>query len=83
NFFDGFGFNLYNDLFGWETDEPLRRELDRPPARPLLPFLEQLANGHYPRRWDCREQTFENDKDWLLLEDALDQGRPDGDVQGQ
>ena len=75
NFFDGFGFHLYRDRFGWEIDGQIQKELTRPPERPLLPFLEQLAAGHYPQRWDRREQTFRKDKDWLLLEDALEQGQ--------
>ena len=78
NFVDGFGFHLYQEVFGWEADEPMRREIDRPPLRPLLPFLERLAQGHYPRRWDPRTETFRQDKDWLLLEDALEQGRSEG-----
>jgi len=76
NFFDGFGFNLYKDRFGWEADKQMEKELEQPPDRPLLPFLEQLASGHYPQRWDPREQAFKNDDDWLLLEDALGQGSP-------
>jgi len=75
NFFDGFGFNLYKDLFGWDDDDQMRRENDHPPRRPLLPFLEQLAHGHYPQRWDPRAGVFRKDKDWLLLEDALERGR--------
>jgi hypothetical protein len=75
NFFDGFGFNLYKDLFGWQSDDQMRLENDHPPQRPLLPFLEQLAQGHYPQRWDPRAGAFRKDKDWLLLEDALEQGR--------
>ena len=76
NFFDGFGFNLYKDRFGWEADKQMEKELEQPPDRPLLPFLEQLASGHYPQRWDPREQAFKNDDDWLLLEDALGLGSP-------
>ncbi len=76
NFFDGFGFHLYRERFGWEIDHHIEKETARPPRRPLLPFLEQLADGHYPQRWDHREQTFKNDRDWLILEDALEQGQP-------
>ena len=47
NFFDGFGFNLYKDRFDWEADKQMEKELEQPPDRPLLPFLEQLASGHY------------------------------------
>lgn len=74
NFFDGFGFAAYQQKFNWEVDDLTRQELDRPPKRPLLSFLEQLANGHYPKRWDARDKQFKEDDDWLLLEDALTQG---------
>jgi len=75
NFFDGFGFADYRATFDWEADGIMRQELDRPPRRPLLSFFEQLAQGHYPQRWDARDKRFKEDDDWLLLEDALTQGR--------
>ncbi len=78
NFFDGFGFHLYRDRFNWETDTQIEKELAHPPERPLLPFLEQLANGHYPKRWDTRDEAFKKDSDWLILEDALEQGKSGG-----
>jgi len=73
NFFDGFGFAGYRETFDWEVDGITRQELDHPPQRPLLSFLERLAGGHYPRRWDARDKEFKDDDDWLLLEDALKQ----------
>lgn len=74
NFFDGFGFAAYKDEFNWSDDEVICREVEHPPQRPLLPFLHGLASGHYPQRWSSREQCFKADDDWLLLEDALEQG---------
>jgi len=76
NFFDGFGFAAYKDVFGWEVDKSLQREMDHPPKRPLLAFLEELAKGHYPKRWSARDKAFKEDDDWLLLETALEQSLP-------
>ena len=68
NFFDGFGFRKYRERFGWESNVIEQREHQMPPRRPLLPFLESLANGNYPKRWDNRERKFKIDDDWLLLD---------------
>lgn len=75
NFFDGFGFAAYRERFGWETDHTIGRELDNPPVRPLLPFLETLTRGKYPQRWSRRDEDFKPDDDWLLLEDVLEVGQ--------
>lgn len=75
NFFDGFGFNQYRQQFGWEDDHVIQREIDHPPARPLLPFLETLSKGQYPKKWSRRENAFKEDDDWLLLETALETGQ--------
>jgi len=86
NFFDGFGYAAYRERFGWTEEADLLRELNRPPQRPLFPFLERMTQGHYPQRWDPRENRFIDDSDWLLLEDALGQGQrspaPDPARQG-
>ncbi len=68
NFFDGFGFAKYHRKFKWGTNAIDEREAARPPSRPLLPFLEKVAKGQYPRKWDSNSQRFENDTDWLLMD---------------
>jgi len=78
NFFDGFGFADYREAFDWKADAKMAQELELPPRRPLLPFLERLAKGHYPKRWDPRDGQFIEDDDWLLLENALTQGLASG-----
>lgn len=68
NFFDGFGFSKYRKRFGWQTNVFDEREKNSPPRRPLLPFLEGLVNGQFPKRWNQREHKFTRDDDWLLLD---------------
>jgi hypothetical protein len=41
------------------------RERRRPPARPLLPFLEQL-DRRLPQKWDNKRKTYVRNDDWLL-----------------
>ena len=67
NFFDGFGFQLpaYQRRYGWKGTPIDERERRRPPARPLLPFLEQL-NRRLPQKWDNKRKTYVRDDDWLL-----------------
>ena len=65
HFFDGFGFYLYQEKFGW-TDSPLDQiEKARPPARPLLPFLVKL-NDELPKKWDRHRNEYGPNDDWLL-----------------
>lgn len=75
NFFDGFGFARYRGMFDWEVDASIERELEHPPERPLLVYLEKLTQGQYPQRWSTRDHAFKDDDDWLLLEGALEQGQ--------
>jgi hypothetical protein len=67
NFFDGFGFQLaqYQERYGWKGTSIDEREQRRPPARPLLPFLESL-NKKLPSRWDNKLKKFGRNDDWLL-----------------
>jgi hypothetical protein len=64
-FFDGFGFKLYIEDFGWEPIPLDEHEENYPPTRPLLPFLEKL-NHKLPKKWDNRRKTFVRDDDWLI-----------------
>jgi hypothetical protein len=76
SFFDGFGFQKprYLEQFGdWREQSPLdERELQRPPNRPVLPFLEELGRGTtVPRRWVHATGQYQDDDDWLLLAESL------------
>ena len=76
SFFDGFGFQnpQYLDQFKhWRDRSPLdKRELKEPPKRPLLPFLEELGHGTtVPKRWVHTTSRYQDDDDWLLLEESL------------
>jgi hypothetical protein len=76
SFFDGFGFQYsqYLEKFGnWRERSPLdERELERPPQRPLLPFLEELGRGtSVPKRWVHATGKYQDDDDWLLLAESL------------
>lgn len=53
SFFDGFGFRDYRKTYEWEPTHFDDLERRRPPRRPLLPFLERLANGEFPLKWDA------------------------------
>ncbi len=69
NFFDGFGFARYRDQFEWTPDPVDRLEEKFPPARPLLPFLEQLhRKGKAPEKRDPVSGKMVPDDDWLLLD---------------
>lgn len=76
SFYDGFGFHdgrYYRRFQSWEQETPLdKRELTKPPKRPLMAFLEDLAQGKTtPRRWSHAKQAYEANDDWLLLEQSL------------
>jgi hypothetical protein len=65
-FFDGFGFDDFRRTYRWPSDGPLDvREKRWKPARPLLPFLEELTR-RVPRKWDARRDGFVRNDDWLL-----------------
>lgn len=74
SFFDGFGFNdqKYSRKFKWTIGSDLdEREKNCPPKRPLLPYLEVIASGDFPKRWDPRSEKLIQNDDWLLMEAAL------------
>jgi hypothetical protein len=73
-FFDGFGFDHYRDAFPHWQDSPLDAiERRRPPARPLLPYLERVSR-ELPKRYDRGARRYVPDEDWLLW----DLSRSDG-----
>lgn len=76
SFFDGFGFQeprFLEQFADWREHSPLDlRERERPPKRPLLPYLEELGRGtNVPKRWVHDAGQFQDDDDWLLLEESL------------
>jgi hypothetical protein len=74
SFFDGFGFNdvKYRRKFKWSDRSELdERELLASPKRPLLPYIESIASGNFPKRWDHRSMNLIINDDWLLMEEAL------------
>ena len=76
SFFDGFGFQeprFVEQFADWQEPSSLdRRERERPPKRPLLPYLEELGRGtKVPQRWVHDAGQFQDDDDWLLLEESL------------
>jgi len=73
SFFDGFGFAPYAARFKWKRNVVDDREERYPVKRPLLRFLEDLARGRFPRRWEPKTRKFLKDDDWLLLD--LEKGR--------
>jgi len=73
-FFDGFGFALkeYSQDYKWTTESDLdKREKTHPPQRPLLPYLESVAAGEFPKRWDYNSGKLVDNDDWLLMDEAL------------
>ncbi len=50
------------------------RESQHPPQRPLLPFVEDIAKGNLPLKWDRRTHAFVKNDDWLLMDHALARG---------
>jgi hypothetical protein len=80
-FFDGFGFYLYQQNFSW-TDSPLdRAERQRPPKKPLLPFLAKL-NDALPRKWDRHKGDYAPNDDWILWDiEKLEHGGAAIDVR--
>ena len=73
-FFDGFGFTdkKYRQRFRWMAKSDIdKRETKYPPKRPLLPYLESVAKGRFPKQWDHRAGKLVDNDDWLLMEQAL------------
>ncbi|MBB3753784.1 hypothetical protein FHT44_006306 [Mycolicibacterium sp. BK634] len=76
HFFDGFGFEEFRSVFGWDKDIPLDElEHRHPPQRPLLAFLRDL-NTKLPQKWNRHSNTYGPNDDWLLWN--LDGGTDDG-----
>jgi len=71
NFFDGFGFSLpaFSDHLTDGNPTRLEKiELEHPPERPLIEFLERLSNGIMPQKWNSNTKSYEIDDDWLIME---------------
>ncbi len=79
SFFDGFGFNAerYRRKFRWSDRSELdEKESIASPKRPLLPYLESIASGNFPKRWDHQTLSLIPNDDWLLMEKVLqDRGK--------
>ena len=65
HFFDGFGFYLYRDKFGWPETPLDRDERARGLKKPLVPFLARL-NDELPKKWDRHKNAYVHNDDWLL-----------------
>ncbi len=71
NFFDGFGFQTSAFSEQMTVNPPTRLdkiELEHPPKRPLIEFLEALSNGVMPKKWNNLSKRYEMDDDWLIME---------------
>ena len=74
SFFDDFGFNneQYIRKFKWKLESDLdERESIYPPKRPLLPYLDSIAAGNFPKRWDHRAKGVILNDDWLLMQQVF------------
>lgn len=66
-FFDGFGFDEFRNLMGWEYYEPLDgREKVMPPQRPLLRYLAHL-NSKIPKQFCAEGGKLVENPDWLIF----------------
>ena len=65
HFFDGFGFYLYQEKFGWPETPLDRAERSRSLQKPLVPFLARL-NDELPKKWDRHKNDYVPNDDWLL-----------------
>lgn len=66
SFFDGFGFDKYRGDYEWPSEGPLdKREKKYKPKRPLLAFLDGLAQK-LPQKWDRKLNKYVRNDDWLL-----------------
>jgi hypothetical protein len=68
SFFDGFGFAPYAKRFKWKRNVVDDREERYPVKRPLMGFLQDLAAGRFPRRWEPNTGRFVKNDDWLVLD---------------
>lgn len=80
NFFDGFGFAEFAKEFKWQETDLDRREQERPPKRPLLPFLKKL-NEELPKKWNHGRGAYEPDDDWILWDFSSIGGEPGQQVE--
>jgi hypothetical protein len=74
SFFDGFGFtmNSYREDFKWMEDSNLDKgEKKCPPKRPLLPYLEKIVRGEFPKRWNYSSEKLVDNDNWLLMDEVL------------
>jgi hypothetical protein len=60
------------DLLSWQAYHLGERESSRPPKRALLRFLQTVADGSLPEKWDSRLKRLVPNDDWLLFEHALE-----------
>jgi hypothetical protein len=84
HFFDGFGFDEFRSIFGWQPIPLDDLEARHPPQRPLLPFLKDL-NTTLPLKWNRQTNTYGPNDDWLLwkLEGGTNEGAQVSDFFGQ
>jgi hypothetical protein len=75
SFFDGFGFAPYVTRYKWQRNIVDDREERYTVKRPLIPFLEGLAQGRFPKRWEPHTKKFVDDDDWLVLDSATPKER--------
>lgn len=66
-FFDGFGFAPYANKFKWLQGRLDQSEQEKPPKRPLLPYLEKLSQ-RIPKRYDAQHDQYIENSDWMILE---------------
>lgn len=77
SFFDGFGFGEFREQFGWTAQTIYdERETSRPPQRPLLHFVKEVADGKLPEKWDRGTKQFVPNDDWMLFEYAMERRTP-------
>ncbi len=57
-FFDGFGFHLYREEFGWPLTPLDQAEQAHEVKKPLVPFLARL-NARIPQKWDRHKTTMD------------------------
>lgn len=76
-FFDGFGFEPYRDMMGWDHETVIdTREKAHPPKRPLLPYLEKL-NREIPKRYDVELKADVENPEWLIFANTDSVTRPE------
>jgi hypothetical protein len=75
SFFDGFGFAPYVRRYKWQRNVVDDREERYQVKRPLIPYLDALARGRFPQRWEPHGKKYVDDDDWLLLDSATPKER--------